>query len=131
MAHKVLARNGRLVIEVPRLDSLTFKLYQERWPGLQAPQHTALFTRETLIRRMEQSGFRVIEHLPYGAFPPYFYVSAGLAFKWLMGRGLNLQKAILPSFIGQVLTAPVMLLQRRLNLAMQTVVCERADLRGD
>lgn len=124
-AKKHLTDNGRLIIEVPRLDSLTAKLYKERWPGLQAPQHTALFTQESLIRRVEQSGLKVVEYLPYGAFPPYFYVFTGLAFKLLNGKGLNLQKAILPYFIGQLLTSPIMLFQKRLNLAMQTVICER------
>jgi SAM-dependent methyltransferase len=40
-ASAVLKQSGRLVIEVPRLDSVSFKLYGDRWPGLQAPQHTA------------------------------------------------------------------------------------------
>ena len=34
MAHDVLKDDGRLIIEVPRLDSLTFRLYGDRWPGL-------------------------------------------------------------------------------------------------
>lgn len=125
MARQALADNGRMIIEVPRLDSLTYELFRERWPGLQAPQHTALFSKETLIQRVEQSGFKVVEHLPYGAFPPYFYLFTGVAFSWLKGSGLNLQKAILPYFIGQILTAPIWLAQRRLNLAMQAVICER------
>lgn len=124
-AKELLTENGRLIIEVPRLDSLTYKLYKDRWPGLQAPQHTALYTRKSLIQQVEQSGFKVVEYLPYGAFPPYFYVFTGLAFKFLKGSGLNLQKAILPYFIGQLLTSPIMLFQKRLNLAMQTVICER------
>src|SRR4029453_9056903 len=40
IAHRVLAPQGRLIVEVPRLDSLSFQLFRERWPGLQAPQHT-------------------------------------------------------------------------------------------
>ena len=45
-AQRVLKPDGRLVIEVPRLDSRTFRLFGDRWPGLQAPQHTVLFDRE-------------------------------------------------------------------------------------
>ena len=37
---------GTLVIEVPRLDSATFRLFGDRWPGLQAPQHTVLYDRD-------------------------------------------------------------------------------------
>lgn len=123
-ARSLLAPRGKLVIEVPRLDSLSFRLFKERWPGLQAPQHTILFDSTTLPAMMEKAGLKVLYHLPYGAFPAYFYLFCGVAFKWLEGRGLNLAKAIYPYFAGQVLLAPILLFERRLNLAMQTVVCE-------
>jgi hypothetical protein len=115
------------VIEVPRLDSRTWKLYHERWPGLQAPQHTVLFTRQSLHAMVEAAGLEVVDYLPYGAFPAYFYLFAGAAFKLLKGRGLNLDRAILPYFIGQLLLFPVLLFERRLNLAMQTLVCKRRE----
>jgi len=124
-AKRIMKREARLVIEVPRLDSLTFRLYRERWPGLQAPQHTVLFEKRTLLRMVENAGFEVVDHLPYGAFPPYFYIFAGAAFKILKGRGLNLSKAIVPYFLGQILMLPVLMLERQLNLAMQTVICRR------
>ncbi len=122
---ELLAEGGRAVIEVPRLDSLSFRLYHERWPGLQAPQHTMLFTRESLVRMAGRAGLRVRQWMPWGAFPPYFYLFTGAAFKLLKGRGLDLQRAVLPYFAGQALLMPVLLLQKRLNLAMQTIVCER------
>ena len=125
-ARQLLAPGGRLVVEVPRLDSLSFRLFQERWPGLQAPQHTLLFDARSLPRMLEQAGFRVLHHLPYGAFPAYFYLFCGVAFKLLRGRGLDLSRAIYPYFAGQLLLAPVLLFERHLNLAMQTAVCEAA-----
>jgi 2-polyprenyl-3-methyl-5-hydroxy-6-metoxy-1,4-benzoquinol methylase len=125
-ARNVLKPDGRLVIEVPRLDSLTFRMYRDRWPGVQAPQHTVLYDRESLLRAVRQAGFEVVDYLPYGAFPAFFYFFAGAAFKVLKGRGLNLSKAIYPYFLGQVLFAPVLAFERQLNFAMQTVVCRRA-----
>jgi SAM-dependent methyltransferase len=125
-ARGLLTTQGLLVIEVPRLDSLTWRLYRERWPGLQAPQHTILFARNSLQSMVQQAGLEVVDYLPYGAFPPYFYLFAGAAFKLLKGRGLNLDRAILPYFIGQLLLSPALLFQRNLNLAMQTVICRRA-----
>lgn len=122
-ARDLLAPEGRLVIEVPRLDCLTWRLYRERWPGLQAPQHTVLLSRASLLDMLAQAGLEVIDHRPYGAFPPYFYLFAGAAFKLLKGKGLNLDRAILPYFLGQILLSPFLLFERRLNLAMQTVVC--------
>jgi len=124
-AQRILKPGGRLVIEVPRLDSVSFRLFQERWPGLQAPQHTVLFEKRTLLEFVKRSGLCVVDYLPYGAFPAYFYLFAGAAFKLLRGRGLNLSKAIFPYFLGQILLLPVILAERRLNLAMQTVICRR------
>jgi 2-polyprenyl-3-methyl-5-hydroxy-6-metoxy-1,4-benzoquinol methylase len=125
-AHRTLAPEGRLIIEVPRLDSLTARLFGARWPGVQAPQHTALYDRAALLRLVRAAGFEVEAYLPYGAFPAFFYFFAGAAFHLLKGRGLDLQKAIYPYFAGQLLFAPVLAFEKRLNFAMQTVVCRRA-----
>lgn len=124
-AHRVLKPDGRLVIEVPRLDSLTFRLYGDRWPGLQAPQHTVLYDRRTLLAMVDAAGLEVVDYLPYGAFPAFFYFFAGAAFKLLRGRGLNLSAAIYPYFVLQILFAPLLAFEKQLNFAMQTVVCRR------
>jgi 2-polyprenyl-3-methyl-5-hydroxy-6-metoxy-1,4-benzoquinol methylase len=124
---QLLKDDGTLVIEVPRLDSLTSRLYRERWPGLQAPQHTVLYNRQTLLESVQKAGFEIQEYLPYGAFPAYFYLFSGLAFKILKGRGLNLSRAIYPYFAGQLLASPILLFEKQLNLAMQTVICRRSQ----
>ena len=124
---EILKTDGVLVIEVPRLDSLTFKLYRERWPGLQAPQHTVLYDKRCLLETIQRAGFVVENYLPYGAFPAYFYLFSGLAFKLLKGRGLNLSKAVYPYFIGQLLALPILIFEKQLNLAMQTVICRRSQ----
>jgi 2-polyprenyl-3-methyl-5-hydroxy-6-metoxy-1,4-benzoquinol methylase len=124
-ARDLMATNGRLVIEVPRLDSLTFRLFGDRWPGLQAPQHTALYDRHTLLAMVDRAGLEVVDYLPYGAFPAFFYFFAGAAFKLLRGKGLDLSRAIYPYFLGQILFAPVLAFEKQLNFAMQTVVCRR------
>jgi SAM-dependent methyltransferase len=125
-ARNLLAPHGRLVVEVPRLDSVSFNLFKERWPGLQAPQHTVLYTRDSLLEAVKKAGLKMVDYLPYGAFPAYFYLFAGAAFKILKGSGLNLDRAIVPYFLGQALLSPLLLFERRLNLAMQTVVCKAA-----
>ncbi len=124
-AREALTDDGRLIIEVPRLDSLTFRLFRDRWPGLQAPQHTALYDRDALLRLVKRADLEVVDYLPYGAFPPYFYFFCGLAFRVLKGRGLNMRRAIYPYFAGQLVLAPLLTLVKRCNLAMQTVVCRR------
>ncbi|HLG54126.1 MAG TPA: methyltransferase domain-containing protein [Vicinamibacterales bacterium] len=124
-AREALKPGGVLVVEVPRLDSLSFRLFRGRWPGLQAPQHTALYDRARLVGLVEKAGFEVVEHLPYGAFPPYFYLFCGVSFLLLRGRGLNLGRAIYAYFAGQLLLFPLLPILQRANFAMQTVVCRR------
>ncbi len=126
-ARGLLADDGRLVIEVPRVDSLSSRLFKERWPGLQAPQHTALYSRQTLLNMVSAAGLEVVDYLPYGAFPAYFYLFTGAAFKLLKGKGLNLSRAVYPYFLGQLILSPLLLFERRLNLAMQTVVCRARE----
>jgi SAM-dependent methyltransferase len=126
-ARRVMKEDGRLVIEVPRLDSRTFRWFGHRWPGLQAPQHTVLFTRDSLVAAVRQAGLEVVDYLPYGAFPAYFYVFTGAAFALLKGRGLNLERAIVPYFLGQAMALPLLAFEKHLNLAMQTIVCRRAS----
>jgi len=126
-ARQLLKSSGYLVIEVPRLDSLTFRLYGDRWPGVQAPQHTVLYDRKMLLRMVRKAGLEVVDYLPYGAFPAFFYFFAGAAFKLLKGKGLNLSRAIYPYFVGQILFAPILALEKHLNFAMQTVICRRED----
>jgi SAM-dependent methyltransferase len=124
-AREIMKEDGTLVVEVPRLDSLTFRMFREKWPGVQAPQHTALYSKETLTALVEKNGFRIVEYLPYGAFPPYFYIFTGTYFK-LFGKGLDLDRIVAPYFAGQLLMTPVLLCQKFLNLSMQTVVCRKA-----
>jgi hypothetical protein len=73
------------------------------------------------------AGLEVVDYLPYGAFPAYFYLFTGTAFRLLRGRGLNLQASMIPYFIGQLLLSPLLLFETRLNLAMQTIVCRRGE----
>jgi 2-polyprenyl-3-methyl-5-hydroxy-6-metoxy-1,4-benzoquinol methylase/ribosomal protein S27E len=122
MAKKVLKPGGKLIIEVPRLDSLTFKLYKNKWPGVQAPQHTALYDKKAFLEILKKHNLIVENYLPYGAFPPYFYIFTGAYFK-MIGKKLNLDKIIFPYFLGQFLFSPFLFFQKKLNLSMQTVVC--------
>jgi len=124
-ARRVLKPGGTLVIEVPRLDSRTFAWFGDRWPGLQAPQHTVLLDQSHLLQMVRAAGLEVVDYLPYGAFPAYFYLFTGVVFRLLKGRGLPLDGSVLPYFVGQAILSPAMLFERRLNLAMQTVICRR------
>ena len=124
MAHKLLRDGGRLIIEVPRLDSRTSKWFGPKWPGVQAPQHTVLFDRAHFEQMVAAADLEIVDYLPYGAFPSYFYVFAGSYFR-LFGKGMNLDRIIAPYFLGQALLTPMLLFERQLNLAMQTIICRK------
>lgn len=124
-ARHVLKPGGTLVVEVPRLDCRTFRWFGSRWPGLQAPQHTVLLDRAHLLEGVRLAGLEVVDYLAYGAFPAYFYLFTGAVFLLRKGRGLPLGRSVLPYFAGQLLLSPVLLFERRLNLAMQTVICRK------
>lgn len=124
MAKKILKPDGKIIIEVPRLDSTTFKLFKNKWPGIQAPQHTALYTKKAIIAMVEKHDLIIEEYLPYGAFPPYFYIFTGTYFK-LFGKGLKLNKIIFPYFLFQLILSPILIFQKKLNLSMQTVICRK------
>ncbi len=126
-ARDLLSKKGRLIVEVPRLDSVSFRLFRNRWAGLQAPQHTVLYDRKMLLKVLEKAGLELIDYLPYGAFPAYFYLFAGVAFKIRQGKGLDFARAIYPYFAGQIMLSPLLLFERHLNLAMQTVICKRSS----
>ena len=124
-AKRILKKGGIVVIEVPRLDSLSFKVFRNRWPGLQAPQHTVLYTKDSLKQLIDSSGLKLVSHMPYGAFPPFFYWYAGFIFNFTKGRGVNFRKQIIPYFVAQLITWPLFAIFAKRNLAMQTVVCQK------
>ena len=51
-------------------------------PGTAA--HSTVF-QKNLVEILEKNGFEIEAYLPFGAFPPYFYISPGL-FKFI-GKG--------------------------------------------
>ena len=130
LARDLLAPGGRLVIETPTLDSRTWRFFGERWPGIQAPRHTVIFSRLTLEMMLEAAGLEVESYHPYGTLPPYLYAFAGIAFKLLKGHAAEAPR-LAPLFqLGRALFAPFAAFSRRMPLAHQIVVCRVRQNRG-
>ncbi len=119
---RLAAPDGRLVVEVPDLGSWTAWWFGPHWAGLHTPRHTALHTRETLIRTVEAGGWVVEDHLPYGTLDPYLLVWMSRAVR----RGDDLSGPLAPAFprflLGRIVWLPLSVLGRRLPLGVQTVV---------
>jgi SAM-dependent methyltransferase len=56
-AHRLLAPGGELMVSVPNIDSLPFRLFGHAWSGLDLPRHMTHFTPPTLQAMLEQAGF--------------------------------------------------------------------------
>lgn len=57
--NRLLSPGGRLLVAVPRLDSLACRIIGSAWYGLDLPRHLTHFTDETLRRSLEKAGFYV------------------------------------------------------------------------
>jgi SAM-dependent methyltransferase len=57
-----LAPGGALVLEVPNIDSLEFRLFRERCYFIEAPRHLVFFTPRTLRLALEKAGFTLARH---------------------------------------------------------------------
>jgi SAM-dependent methyltransferase len=58
-AWQLLVPGGRLLVAVPNIDSLPYRLFGPCWYGLDLPRHLTHFTPMTLALMLERTGFRV------------------------------------------------------------------------
>jgi SAM-dependent methyltransferase len=59
-AHRLLKPGGTILVAVPNIDSLAFRLFGHAWMGLDMPRHLTHFTPPTLRSMLECADFRVI-----------------------------------------------------------------------
>jgi SAM-dependent methyltransferase len=59
-AHRLLRFGGRLVVQVPNIDSFQSRVFGSRWSGLDLPRHLVGFGAGTLRRLLEQGQFEVL-----------------------------------------------------------------------
>jgi SAM-dependent methyltransferase len=57
---RLLARDGRLVVQVPNADCWQRMLLRSRWAGYDPPRHLVHYTTATLRRTLEQNGLEVV-----------------------------------------------------------------------
>ena len=59
-AHRMLARDGRLVIQVPNAACWQFRLLGPSWNGMDVPRHLVDFRSRDIERLIESCGFEVL-----------------------------------------------------------------------
>jgi len=57
--HRVLKKNGVLIVMTPNVNSLGHRIFGRYWRGLEPPRHIYLFSPSTLKWCVEEAGFRV------------------------------------------------------------------------
>jgi 2-polyprenyl-3-methyl-5-hydroxy-6-metoxy-1,4-benzoquinol methylase len=57
--YRILKKEGALIIQVPNINSLAFKLLRKNWCALDVPRHLYHFDKAHLKKMVEQAGFKV------------------------------------------------------------------------
>ncbi|HTU63155.1 MAG TPA: methyltransferase domain-containing protein [Polyangiales bacterium] len=58
-AHRITKRGGHVAIEIPFIEGVPAKLFGSRWSQID-PRHLSYFTRDTLARLLERTGFKLL-----------------------------------------------------------------------
>src|SRR5205085_2132439 len=56
-----LKPGGILAITTPDFNSMTRKIFKEKWMGFKEPEHLFYFTRENLISLLKSRGFKILK----------------------------------------------------------------------
>jgi len=65
--HRVLKDTGILILAIPNLGSLQFKVFRERWAGLRVPVHLYNYSSDTITKLLDKYDF-TIKHISYFSF---------------------------------------------------------------
>jgi SAM-dependent methyltransferase len=58
-ARRILRPAGRLVVQVPNVDSIQCRVFGDRWYGLDVPRHLIDYSRTSLMGLLDATGFEV------------------------------------------------------------------------
>jgi SAM-dependent methyltransferase len=57
--HRILQPDGSIVVQVPNIDSWQFRWFGAKWYGLDIPRHVIDYSRQSIVRLLEDAGFRI------------------------------------------------------------------------
>ncbi len=75
--HRILKKEGYLVVQVPNKDSLQTKIFSKRWAAFDVPRDLYYFKIKTLQTLLQEIGFRVfrVDHFMNWWHPPTLVIS--------------------------------------------------------
>lgn len=59
--HRIIKKDGILLLEVPNIESLPFKIFKRYWFHLDIPRHLCHWSRKTVGRLLEKNNFEVLQ----------------------------------------------------------------------
>jgi SAM-dependent methyltransferase len=93
----ILKKNGTLLLETPNFDSAAFRLFGDKFRLLDDPTHISLFTNESMLRALNDNGYKVVK-IDYPYFDTKYFNKKNLL------KLLNHKKEdISPPFYGSVM----------------------------
>lgn len=93
----LLKKNGTLLLETPNFDSAAFRLFEDKFRLLNDPTHISLFTNESMIRALNDTGYK-IELIDYPYFETNYFTKKNLL------KMLNYKnEKVSPPFYGSVM----------------------------
>lgn len=86
---RILKRGGTLLMLVPNIDSLMFKVFKDYWYLLDPPRHFYQFTPKTITRYLKEEGFQDIRityyQSPYSLFRSFLFFLGVKKVNWRVG----------------------------------------------
>lgn len=122
--HFWLKPGGLLIFSTPNIESWDAYLFGPYWIGYELPRHFQIFSRRTLCKLTDKSGFRILDmRCLYGS-----HAAAASSFRfWMRAKNFKWSKMIekiLFSLPFRVMSAPYFFLMDRLQLSSTlTVTC--------
>lgn len=124
-----LKQDGVLVIRTPNLRSWDSMIFGEFWAGLDAPRHLFVLDKQTVVRLLEKSGFRVAAIKTgtgsYGIF--------SLSLRYWLEENVrcSLVRALLVkawnSLVGMLFSFPAFFILDRIGLGAEMIVIAKPD----
>ncbi len=133
--HRLLARKGLLVVEVPNFESLTARLFRRRWFGLDLPRHLYHFSPRSLAMLLAAHGFAVVKVSHFSAEYSVFVVLQTLLNAVLPRPDVLAESIRRAGRPGSRITLPwyvyvlaALLMVPAMLLTAVSVVCRRGDV---
>jgi len=125
LAYKLLKPGGKIIIEVPNVDSYTRKWQREYWQGWHTPRHTVLYSPKTLGRLLTDQDFELVKQQRHGTIDGFTLWWMGEMEKKQLDWSASLEKEFLPFVLKKIATYPLFALQRLIPLGIQLTVAQK------